>query len=192
MLNKKGSREVPAEARDKHRVNEQITAYEVRLIGAEGSQLGVIPTREALRIAEEDGLDLVEVAGNAVPPVCRILDYGKLKYREQKKAAEARKRSMTHTVKEIRVRYSTDSHDLETKVRAARKFLTEGDRVRFQMRFRGREVVYKELGDQIFKQIAEMLQDVGAVDESTPLLNQKMTITFVPKAAKVSEAPHKA
>ena len=182
MLNKKGTRESLVETREKHRINEQITAYEVRLIGSEGNQLGVMSTREALRIAEEDGLDLVEVAGGANPPVCRILDYGKLKYKEQKKAAEARKRSSVHSVKELRVRYSTDAHDLDTKVRAAMKFLQAGDRVKFQMRFRGREVVYKELGDQIFKQIAERLSEIAAVEEWTPLLSQKMFITFVPKS----------
>ncbi len=183
MLNRKGPRESSSETREKHRINEQITAHEVRLIGAEGNQLGVISTREALRMAEEDGLDLVEVAAGASPPVCRILDYGKLKYREQKKAAEARKRSTTHTVKELRVRYSTDTHDLETKIRAARRFLQDGDRVRFQMRFRGREVVYKNLGEEIFKQIEEMLKDVGAVEETSPLMGQKMMVTFVPKSA---------
>ncbi len=184
MLNKKGTRESSSESREKHRINEQITAHEVRLIGSEGNQLGVISTREAMRIAEEDGLDLVEVAGNASPPVCRILDYGKLKYKEQKKAAEARKRSSVHCVKELRVRYSTDAHDLDTKVRAARRFLKEGDRVKFQMRFRGREVVYKELGDQIFKQISDLLADIASVEEWTPLLSQKMFITFVPKSGQ--------
>jgi translation initiation factor IF-3 len=188
MLNKRGPRESSSDAREKHRINEQITAHEVRLIGAEGNQVGVISTREALRIAEDDGLDLVEVAPEASPPVCRILDYGKLKYREQKKAAEARKRGTTHVVKEIRVRYSTDTHDLETKVRAARKFLLAGDRVRFQMRFRGREAAYKELGVEIFKQIEEMLKEVGVVDESTPLMGQKMMVTFVPKGATSAKA----
>ena len=151
------------------------------MIGADGAQLGVLKTREAIAIAEEQGLDLVEVAHDATPPVCRILDYGKLRYKEQKKASEARKKSSTHVTKELRVRYSTDKHDLETKVKHARKFLGEGDKVRFEMRFRGREVVYQELGKDIFKQIAASLQDVGIVEESTPLLGYKMTMSFAPK-----------
>ncbi|MCC6952840.1 MAG: translation initiation factor IF-3 [Deltaproteobacteria bacterium] len=166
---------------DKHHINSDITAPEVRVIGADGAQLGVLKTREAIAIAEEQGLDLVEVAHDATPPVCRILDYGKLRYKEQKKASEARKKSSTHVTKELRVRYSTDKHDLETKVKHARKFLGEGDKVRFEMRFRGREVVYQELGKDIFKQIAASLQDVGIVEESTPLLGYKMTMSFAPK-----------
>lgn len=180
----RGSRERVVPPKEKHRINEEITSTNVRLIDAEGQQAGVVPTRRAMEMAEEAGMDLVEVAAGVEPPVCRILDYGKLKYREQKKAAEARKKSSTHTVKELRIRYSTDSHDLETKIRAARKFLQGGDRVRFQMRFRGREAVYKELGEETFKQVAEMLADVGVVEELTPLLNQRMHLTIVPKASK--------
>lgn len=181
-MRQRGPREKSSTTREKHRINEDISAAEVRLIAADGNQLGVVPIDEALRIADEAGLDLVEVAATASPPVCRVLDYGKLKYREQKKAAEARKRSSTHVVKELRIRYSTDTHDLETKVRNARKFLLAGDRVKFQMRFRGREIVYRDLGEQTFKRIEEMLEDVGVVEEFTPLLNQRMTVTFVPKA----------
>lgn len=168
---------------DKHNINEDIKVPQVRVIGLDGEQLGVLKTRDAIKLAEDAGVDLVEVATSADPPVCRLLDYGKLKYREQKKAAEARKRSATHVVKEIRMRYNTDSHDLETKVRNARKFLQGGDRVRFQMRFRGREVTYHDLGKQIFQQVLEMLADVAAVEETTPLLGQRMTMTVVPKAA---------
>lgn len=184
FMRQRGPREKPSTSREKHRINEEIAAKEVRLIGADGEQLGVVEISQALQIAEDSGLDLVEVAANADPPVCRVLDYGKLKYREQKKAAEARKRSSTHVVKEIRIRYSTDTHDLETKVRNARKFLLNGDRVKFQMRFRGREIVYRDLGIQTFKRIEEMLEEVGVVEESTPLLNQRMTITFMPKGSK--------
>ncbi|MCB0325740.1 MAG: translation initiation factor IF-3 [Bdellovibrionales bacterium] len=181
-MRRRGARPQSREIPDKHRINEFINVPEVRVIGAEGEQLGVLSIREALAAAEEAGLDLVEVAGNAEPPVCRILDYGKLKYREQKKAAEARKRSSTTQVKELRIRYSTDKHDLETKVRKAREFLIDGDRVRFQMRFRGREVVYRELGEETFKKISEMLSDVSAVEEYSPLMNQRMAITLVPKS----------
>ncbi len=176
-------RERDNRAPEKHAINEQIIAIEVRVIGVDGEQLGVLPTREALRLAEEGGVDLVEVAPEARPPVCRLLDYGKLKYREQKKAAETRKRSSAHVVKELRVRYNTDKHDLDIKVKNARKFLEEGDRVRFQMRFRGRESANKELGEGIFKQIIERLQDLAIVEEFTPLAGQRMTMSLAPRGA---------
>jgi translation initiation factor IF-3 len=180
LRNDRGNRFKP-EKEEKHLINEAITSLEVRLIGAEGEQLGVLRTREALRLAEEQGLDLVAVAPNAAPPVCRLLDYGKLKYKEQKKAAESRKKSSTQAVKEIRLRYSTDEHDIETKVRHARKFIQEGDRVRFEMRFRGRESMYQDLGVEIFNKVTEQLQDIAVVDERTPLLGQKMILAFAPK-----------
>ncbi len=175
---------------DKHRINEAIDAAEVRVVTEDGEQLGVLPLADAIAKAEESGLDLVEVAAGATPPVCRILDYGKLKYKEQKKAAETRKRSSTTQVKELRIRYRTDTHDLNTKLRKARKFLESGDRVRFQMRFRGREVVYRDLGVETFDQVAEELSDIASVEDRSPLLNNRMMITFVPKAgsAKSSES----
>lgn len=176
-------REKGKETFDKYNINEQISAPQVRVIGLDGAQLGILNTREAIRSAEELGVDLVEVAPEGNPPVCRLLDYGKLKYREQKKAADARKKAATHSVKELRVRYNTDKHDLETKIRNARKFIEEGDKVRFQMRFKGRESVYKELGEQVFKQIAEILGDIAAVEEFTPLLGQRMTMTIGPKGS---------
>lgn len=165
----------------KHRINHQITSPDVMVVDASGKQLGVMQTYKAIQLAEEDGLDLVEVAGTSRPPVCRILDYGKLKYKEQKKAAEARKKTSIAAVKELRIRYSTDKHDLETKIRQAKKFLEEGDRVRFQMRFRGRESMYQDLGIETFKKIIEELKEVADIDEKTPLLNQRMIVSFVPK-----------
>lgn len=180
-MRQRGSRDRERPKSDKHRINNDINASEVRLVGAEGEQLGVVPFAEAMEIAEGQGLDLVEVAGAAEPPVCRILDYGKLKYKEQKKAAEARKKTSTATVKELRIRYRTESHDLETKVRKARRFLEGGDRVRFQMRFRGREVVYRDLGEETFKKIAGMLEDISSVEEFSPLQNNRMLLTLVPK-----------
>ena len=178
-------------APEKHAINEQITSPEVRVIGVDGAQLGVMSTRTALQAAEQAGVDLVEVAPEAKPPVCRLLDYGKLKYREQKKAAETRKKSSVHTVKELRVRYNTDKHDLSIKVRNARKFLEEGDKVRFQMQFRGRETSYKELGDAVFRDLASLLGDVALIEETTPLVGRKMTMTIAPKAAvaAVTAAP---
>lgn len=176
-----------AEKNEKHRINRDITVPEVRVISADGEPLGILKTRDALMRAEEAGLDLVEVAPEAKPPVCKILDYGKLKYKEQKKEAAARKRSAVQVVKELRVRYNTDKHDLETKVRNAKKFIAEGDRVRFEMRFKGREVVYQELGKAIFQQIVEQLSDVAVVDEAPPMQGPKMILVFAPKGqAKTS------
>ena len=169
------------QSNEKHRINRDILALEVRVIAADGAQLGVLRTREAIQIAEDDGLDLVEVAPEAKPPVCKILNYGKFKYREQKKEAALRKNTGP-TIKEIRLRYSTDKHDLETKVKNARRFIDEGDKVKFEMRFRGREVVYQEIGREIFKKVVEQLTDIAVLEESTPLLGQKMIMIFVPKA----------
>lgn len=168
---------------EKYATNEEISAREVRLVGTAGEQVGVVKLDVALRMAEDAGLDLVEVAPEASPPVCRLLDYGKLKYKEQKKAAEARKRSASHTVKELRIRYSTDKHDLDTKVRNARRFLEDGDRVRFQMRFKGREIVYQELGRNIFQQIVETLADIASVDEQTALIGSRMILSLAPKGS---------
>lgn len=168
---------------EKYAINEEIRAPEVRLIGVNGEQIGILGLAAALAMAEENGVDVVEVAPEGKPPVCRLLDYGKLRYREQKKAAEARKKSASQVVKELRLRYNTDKHDLETKVRNARKFILEGDRVRFQMRFKGREVVYQELGREILKNVIEMLQDVAAVEEESPLIGSRIILSLVPKGA---------
>ena len=157
-----------------------IRVPEVRVIDDAGEQLGVITTREALTIAEGKGLDLVEVAAEAKPPVCRIMDYGKFKYREQKKEAEARKKRTETEIKEIRIRYRTDTGDLETKLRQAREFLGEGNKVKFSMRFKGREIAYVSLGVEKFHQIAERLKDVAVVDEKTPPEGKQMHIVFSP------------
>jgi len=177
--------------KDKHLINEAITSSEVRLIGVEGEQLGVLVTSRARELAEEAGVDLVAVAPEAKPPVCKLIDYGKLKYREQKKAAEARKRAATNTVKELRIRYSTDQHDFDTKVRKARAFLEGGDRVRFQMRFRGREVVYRELGEETLQKVVDILEDIASVEERTPLVGNRMILTLVPRAAVPAAAAAK-
>lgn len=178
-----------SEIDSKYRVNNKISSPQVRVIDERGQQLGVLGTREAIRIAEDAGLDLVEVAPDAKPPVCRILDFGKLKYKEQKKAAEARKKTAVHVVKELRVRYRTDPHDLETKVKKAREFISHGDRVKFEMRFRGREVVYQDLGREVFDKIIQKLEDVAAVEDNAPLLGNKMILTLAPKALVAKVKP---
>jgi len=167
---------------DKHLLNEAIKAPEIRLIGVDGEALGVLTREEALQLAEDAGVDLVAVSPDSKPAVCKLIDYGKLKYREQKKAAEARKRSSTNTVKELRLRYSTEQHDLDTKIRKAKGFIENGDRVRFQMRFRGREVVYRDLGQETLNRVIEALEDVAQVEEMTPLVGNRMILTLVPKS----------
>lgn len=181
-MQERRSYDIRGQKPDKFLINEQITFAEVRVIGSDGEQIGILPIKEALLRAQEEGVDLVAVAPDAKPPVCRLLDYGKLKYREQKKAAEARKRTAVHTVKEIRLRYSTEVHDLQTKLRNARKFLDAGDKVRFQIQFKGREVVYKELGQQRLDEVAEELSDVSVVEDLSPLLGKRMHMVLAPKA----------
>lgn len=179
----------PSQSDDKHIVNQAITARRLRVIGAGGEQIGVIDRDEALRMAEEQGLDLIMVAEEADPPVCRLLDYGKLKYREQKKAAEARKNSAAQSVKELRIRYNTDKHDLEVKVRAARNFLEEGDRVRFQMRFKGREVEYEALGHETYQRVIDQLADIADVEERAPLMGRRMIMVLIPKPGSSTKKP---
>lgn len=176
---------------DAHRINHRITAREVRVVSDEGEQLGVMPVRDALVLAERAELDLVEVAPNASPPVCRIMDYGKFKYKEQKKEAEARKKRTETVLKELRVRYITDVGDLETKLKQAREFLDEGDKVKFSMRFRGREIAYLDLGRKKFDQIAEKLADVATVDERSPTAGRMIHIVFAPVKKKAAPTPSK-
>jgi translation initiation factor IF-3 len=136
--------------------------------------------RDALLRAEGDELDLVEVSPNAKPPVCRLMDYGKFKYKEQKKEAEAKKKRSESTLKELRIRYRTDVGDLETKLKQAREFLAEGDKVKFSMRFKGREIAYVDLGVQKFNEIATRLADVATVDERSPAYGRQIHIVFAP------------
>lgn len=168
-----------------HRINNRITAREVRLIGANGEQLGVVSVQQALIEADKVGLDLVEVAPTAKPPVCKLLDYGKFKYREQKKEAEARKKRAENEVKELRIRYRTDSGDLETKLRQAREFLSDGDKVKFSMRFKGREVMFINLGQEKFNEIIQRLADCSVVDERSPPQGKQMYILLAPSKANV-------
>lgn len=170
-------RDLPTET---HRVNYRITAREVRVIGAEGENLGVLPPRDAIALAEAAELDLVEVSPNTSPPVCRIMDYGKFKYREQKKEAEARKKRTEMIIKELRIRYNTDVGDLETKVKQARDFIAHGDKVKFTMRFKGREAEYLKLGQEKLNSIIERLADVAIVDEKSPIAGRLIYLIFAP------------
>ena len=149
---------------DAHRINRYIRVPQVRLIGADGTQFGVVPIEEALRRAEDAQLDLVEVAPTAQPPVCRILDYGKFKYQQHKKEAEARRKQATTTVKELRLGYRTDVGDLERQIQKAREFLAVGDRVKFSLRFRGREMAYQNLGRDKLMGVCDALKSRDVLD----------------------------
>ena len=155
---------MPRRPEDSTRVNERIRAPEIRVIDAEGEMLGVMTPEEAIKRAEEVGLDLVEISPNANPPVCKILDYGKYKYEQQKKAAEARKNQKTVDVKEIKVRPAIGEHDYQVKYKAARKFLDNGDKVKVTLRLRGREMAHKDLAMEVLDRLKEELSDISKVD----------------------------
>ena len=163
-------------------MNEQIRVREIRLIGEEGEQLGVMPTLEAMRAARERGLDLVEVAPTAVPPVCRMLDYGRYKYEQEKREREARKNQKTVLMKEVRLRPKTDEHDVEFKSKQIERFVEEGDKVKVTLRFRGREMVHPNLGRQLLETVAERVKNVAAV-ERMPLMEGN-TMTMILTKAK--------
>jgi translation initiation factor IF-3 len=160
------------------RVNHQIRVEKVRLIDGEGNMVGVVSVAEAIKMAEAAGLDLVEVSPNAAPPVCKLQDYGKYKYMLQKKANEARKKQKIIQVKEIKLRPMIDKHDLEVKMKAVHKFLDEGDKVKFTLRFRGREMSHQELGVRLLNQVKELLADKIKV-ESEPRLEGRQMVMMV-------------
>lgn len=166
------------------RVNERIRIREVRLIDETGKQIGVIPTREALEIARERGLDLVEVQPNAVPPVCRLMDYGRFRYEESRKERESRRKAKTATLKEIRMKPKIGEHDVETKARNARRFLNAGDRVKISVRFRGRENLHPEIGRDLLLKMIDLLSDVATVDQQPRSEGQDMSILLSPKVEK--------
>jgi translation initiation factor IF-3 len=163
------------------RINEQIRVPEVRLIGPEGEQIGVMPTKEALAQAAEAHLDLVEVAPQAIPPVCRIMDYGKFKYEQSKKQQEARRRQTIIQVKEIKVRPKIEEHDMGFKLKNSRRFLGEGDKVKISVIFRGREIAHTDRGIRILAQMAEALGDVGTVEQAPKLEGRNMFMLITPK-----------
>jgi len=162
-------------------INEQIRDREVRLIGEDGEQLGVMPTREALERAEEAGLDLVKIAPGAKPPVCKIVDYGKYKYEQTRKDKEAKKKQKVIEVKEIRFSPNIDTNDLNTKSNAARKFLMKGDRVKVTMRFRGREMAHMNSSKHILDEFAENLSDIAVVEKPAKVEGRTMTLQLAQK-----------
>lgn len=167
-------------ADDGPRVNEQIRADKIRVIGADGEMKGVMSVREAMALADEAGLDLVEISPNTDPPVCKILDYGKYKYEQQKKAAEARKKQKVIDLKEIKIRPGIEPHDYEVKMRNARRFLEDGDKVKVTMRFRGREMSHIELGKGLLQKMKEELSPISKVEFEPKLEGRQMIMILVP------------
>jgi len=162
------------------RINDKIRAREVRLIGPEGDQLGVLPTQDALTIARNLDLDLVEVAGNANPPVCRLMDYGKWKYEQSQRAKEARKKQTHVVIKEMKFRPKIDAHDYETKRNHVRRFLEEGAKVKLTIMFRGRENTHPELGERILTRVATEVDDVAHIEASPKLDGRNMVMVLAP------------
>lgn len=153
----------------------------MRVIGPEGEQLGILSKDEALKAAEEIGLDLVEVASNADPPVCRIMDYGKFKYQQSKKAQIARKKQKIILVKEIKLRPKTDIHDLEVKAKHARRFLEEGNKIKVTVRYRGREIVHANRGQIVLNKLMELLEDAAVVESNAKMEGRTMVMVITPK-----------
>lgn len=162
---------------------------EVRVVDEDGGQLGVMETRDAVRLARERGLDLVEVAPNAAPPVCRVIDFGKYQYEAKKKANEAKKKQVIITVKEVKFRPGTDEHDYDFKMKHARGWLQDGDKVKATIFFRGREITHRELGTQMLQRLEKDLLDLGEVEARPRMEGNQMFLIFAPKKHKTAAKP---
>ncbi len=162
-------------------MNQGIRAREVRVIDSDGSQIGIMPLRDALRLAEEKGLDLVEVAPQARPVVCRIMDFGKYKYEQSKREKEARRNQRIITVKEVKLRPGIEDHDFQTKARNAVRFLKDGDKVKVTLMFRGREIVHPHLGQQLLNRLAEQVQELAVIERAPKLEGRNMIMILAPK-----------
>ena len=162
-------------------INEQIRDKEVRVVGEDGEQLGVMSSRDAMKLAEEAGLDLVKIAPTAKPPVCKIVDYGKFKYEQTRKEKEAKKKQKVIETKEIRLSPNIDTNDLNTKINAARKFISKGDKVKVTLRFRGREMAHMANSKHILDDFAEALADVATVDKAPKVEGRSMAMVLTEK-----------
>jgi translation initiation factor IF-3 len=167
--------------REGPRINEEISVLRVRLVDERGGMVGVVERSEALTMAADAGLDLVEIAPGADPPVCKILDFGKFKYEEQKKKNEARKKQKIIEVKEIKLRPSIDIHDYAVKMRSMNKFIEEGDKVKVTMRFRGRELAHQELGMNVLMRVKDDLDGIAKVEQTPRMEGRQMTMVVSPK-----------
>ena len=178
--------EITAIAQDKnaHRLNREINVPEVRLVGEDNEPLGVVPTIQALAMAEEAGVDLVEIAPQAKPPVCRLMDYGKFKYQEQKRAHEAKQKQKQIQVKEVKLRPGTDENDYQIKLRNMTRFLQEEDKVKVTLRFRGREMAHQEIGMRQIERIKADLQDLATVEQMPKMEGRQMVMILAPSKKK--------
>jgi translation initiation factor IF-3 len=163
------------------RINDRIRSPEIRLIGADGENVGVVTPARAMALAEEAGLDLVEISPNAEPPVCKIMDFGKFKYETQKREAEARKKQKIIEIKEIKFRPGTDTHDYDVKMRSVVKFLEEGDKVKVTLRFRGREMAHQDLGLELLKRVEADVTEIGKIESFPRLEGRQMVMMIGPK-----------
>jgi translation initiation factor IF-3 len=170
--------------RKKNRINDEIAAQEVRLIGQEGEQIGIVGIAQALAAAEEAGLDLVEIASTSEPPVCRIMDYGKHIFEEKKKRAEAKKKQKQTQVKEIKFRPGTEEGDYQVKLRNLKRFLADGDKAKVTLRFRGREMAHQELGMELLKRVEVDLDEFGVVEQHPKMEGRQMMMVLGPKKKK--------
>lgn len=170
----------PEESARKERINGEIRAANVRLIGADGEQVGIVKLVEALRAAEDAEMDLVEIAAQAEPPVCRIMDYGKYQFQLQKKAAEAKKKQKQVQIKELKFRPGTEEGDYQVKLRNLRRFLEEGDRVKVIVWFRGREIAHKELGLKVLERVQADVEGLGVIDQMPKLEGRQLMMMVIP------------
>ncbi|HBQ93705.1 MAG: translation initiation factor IF-3 [Firmicutes bacterium] len=163
------------------RINNEIRARDVRLVGEDAEQLGVVSLREALSMAQERHLDLVEVSPTARPPVCRLMDYGKYKYEQAKKERESRKKQKVVNIKELKIRPNIEDHDFDVKVKSAHRFLEDGDKVKCTMMFRGREIVHAGLGQETLSKLADSVKDVGVIERAPRVEGRSMIMILAPK-----------
>ncbi|MGY8524206.1 translation initiation factor IF-3 [Paracidovorax citrulli] len=167
-----------------HRINREISAPEVRLVGVDNEQLGIVKFMDALRLAEDKDLDLVEIAPNAAPPVVRIMDYGKFKYEESKRAHEAKLKQKIIQVKEVKFRPGTDDGDYNVKLRNLKRFLEDGDKTKITLRFRGREMAHQEIGARVLERLKADLEEVGQVEQMPKMEGRQMVMVLSPKKKK--------
>jgi translation initiation factor IF-3 len=175
------------ETQRKHKINDEIGAPELRVVDATGAPLGVLPRKEALRIASERELDLVEIAPQANPPVCKIIDYGKFIYEQQKREKQQKKTQTQTSLKEVRFKAGTDTHDFDFKTRHAREFLVEGHKVKATVMFKGREILHKELGEVLLQRFIDALADVSKVDQPMKMEGRFLGVLLAPESKKVAK-----
>jgi translation initiation factor IF-3 len=174
----------PRQREPQQRINEEIRAPRIRVVDEDGGQLGLMTPREAIQLARERELDLVEIAPQATPPVCKIIDFGKLRYEQQKREKVQRKHQQQQQIKEVRLHPRTDTHDVDFKTRHAREFLNEGHKVKFTVVFRGREITHQDIGRELLTGIIEALADDAKVDQSLRMEGRNMSITLAPEKKK--------